>query len=104
MLPILIELAGGGRRYQDLHDSLAGVSYKVLTETLRRAERDGFIVRHLDGERIETATLYGLTYGPAALLKRFGVEWVLARGDDDEGAEGARGWRTDDRRNLEAEE
>lgn len=33
----------------------------MLTETLRRAERDGFIARHLDGERIETATLYELT-------------------------------------------
>lgn len=38
-----------------------GVSYKVLTETLHPAERDGFIARHLDGERIETATLYELT-------------------------------------------
>jgi DNA-binding HxlR family transcriptional regulator len=60
-LPILTELTRGGRRYQDLHDALDGISYKVLTETLRRAERDGLIVRHLDGERIETATLYELT-------------------------------------------
>jgi DNA-binding HxlR family transcriptional regulator len=60
-LPILAELARGGRRYQDLHDALDGVSYKVLTDTLRRAERDGLIARHLDGERIETATLYELT-------------------------------------------
>ena len=36
-------------------------SYEVLTETLCRAERDGLVVRHLDGERIETATLYELT-------------------------------------------
>lgn len=60
-LPILAELARGGRRYQDLHDALDGISYKMLTETLRRAERDGLIARHLDGERIETATLYELT-------------------------------------------
>jgi DNA-binding HxlR family transcriptional regulator len=60
-LPILAELAHGGRRYQDLHDALDGISYKVLTETLRRAERDGLIARHLDGERIQTATLYELT-------------------------------------------
>ena len=31
------------------------ISYKVLTETLRRAERDGLVVRHLDGNRIEIA-------------------------------------------------
>jgi DNA-binding HxlR family transcriptional regulator len=60
-LPILAELARGGRRYQELHDALDSISYKVLTETLRRAERDGLIARHLDGERIETATLYELT-------------------------------------------
>jgi DNA-binding HxlR family transcriptional regulator len=40
--------AEGGRRYQDLHDALDGISHKVLTETLRRAERNGRIVRHLD--------------------------------------------------------
>ena len=33
----------------------------MLTETLRRAERDGLIARHLDDARIETATLYELT-------------------------------------------
>lgn len=55
------QLAIGGLRYQDLHDALGGISYKVLTDTLRRAERDGLIARHLDGERIETTTLYELT-------------------------------------------
>lgn len=58
---VLAQLANGGHRYQDLFDALDGISYKVLTETLRRAERDGLIARHLDGERIETATLYELT-------------------------------------------
>ena len=60
-LPILEQLGGGGRRYQDLHDALDGISYKVLTETLRRAERDGLIAWQLDDARIETATLYELT-------------------------------------------
>jgi len=60
-LPILAQLADGGRRYQDLHQALDGISHKVLTETLRRAERDGLIARHLDGSRVETATLYELT-------------------------------------------
>jgi DNA-binding HxlR family transcriptional regulator len=58
---ILAQLTDGGRRYQDLYDALDGIAYKVLTETLRRAERDGLIARHLDGSRIETATLYELT-------------------------------------------
>lgn len=46
---------------QDLRDALDGISYKVLTETLRRAERDRLIARHLDTERVETTTLYELT-------------------------------------------
>ena len=60
-LAILTELAAAGRRYQELHDAVHGISYKVLTDTLRRAERDGLIARHLDDARIETATLYELT-------------------------------------------
>lgn len=60
-LAVLAELADGGRRYQDLHYSIEGIAHKVLTDTLRRAERVGLITRHLDGEHIETATLYELT-------------------------------------------
>jgi DNA-binding HxlR family transcriptional regulator len=60
-LALLIQLADVGRRYQELHDALDGISYKVLTDTLRRTERDGLIMRHLDPDRIETATLYELT-------------------------------------------
>jgi DNA-binding HxlR family transcriptional regulator len=60
-LAMLAQLADGGRRYQDLDDALDGVSHKVLTDTLRRAERDGLVVRHLDPSRVETATLYQLT-------------------------------------------
>lgn len=55
------EVTRSGRRFQDLHDAVDGISHKVLTETLRRAERDGLIARHVDGSRIETATLYELT-------------------------------------------
>lgn len=58
---VLAKLTSGGLRYQELYEALDGISYKVLTETLRRAERDGLVARHLDGGRIETATLYDLT-------------------------------------------
>jgi DNA-binding HxlR family transcriptional regulator len=60
-LAVLAELQDGGRRYQELDDALDGVSHKVLTDTLRRAERDGLVVRHLDPARVDTATLYQLT-------------------------------------------
>lgn len=58
---VLAELAEGGKRYQDLTEALNGLTHKVLTDTLRRAERDGLISRHLDNSRVETATLYELT-------------------------------------------
>jgi DNA-binding HxlR family transcriptional regulator len=60
-LAVLAELQAGGRRYQELEDALDGVSHKVLTDTLRRAERDGLVARHLDPGRVDTATLYQLT-------------------------------------------
>jgi len=60
-LGVLVELTMRGRRYQELHEALDGISHKVLTDTLRRAERDGLITRHVDPGRVETATLYQLT-------------------------------------------
>ena len=60
-LKVLAELSEGGRRYQDLRDALGGISHKVLTDTLRRAERDGLVLRHIDTGRVETTTLYRLT-------------------------------------------
>ncbi len=92
-LAVLDELSlGGGRRYQDLHDALDGISHKVLTDTLRRAERNGLITRYLDGGRIESATLYELTDlgrsldEPLAALGR----WVDANWDQVEAAQ--RSW------------
>jgi DNA-binding HxlR family transcriptional regulator len=91
-LMVLSGLAAGGRRYQDLHDGLDGISHKVLTDTLRRAERDGLIRRHLDSGRMDTATLYELTDlgrsldEPLAALGR----WVDANWDQVEAAQ--RSW------------
>jgi DNA-binding HxlR family transcriptional regulator len=91
-LMLLAELTAGGRRYQDLHDGLEGISHKVLTETLRRAERDGLIRRQLDPARTGTANLYELTglgrslEEPLAALGR----WVDAHWDQVEAAQ--RSW------------
>ncbi|MGD0876425.1 MAG: helix-turn-helix domain-containing protein [Acidimicrobiales bacterium] len=60
-LMMLAELASGGHRYQEIYEALEGISYKVLTDTLRRSERDGLIRRRLDPGRIDTANLYELT-------------------------------------------
>ena len=57
-LGVLAELTHGGLRYQDPNEAWDGISYKMLSETLRRAEGDGLISRRLDPGWIETATLY----------------------------------------------
>jgi DNA-binding HxlR family transcriptional regulator len=86
-LDVLAALWAEGRRYQELYEILDGISYKVLTENLRRAERDGLIIRRLDRERIETATLYELTpLGrsldvPLAAL----IDWIDTHRDSVEG-------------------
>ncbi len=82
-LAVLAELADHGRRYQDLHDSLEGISHKVLTDTLRRAERDGLISRTLDPGRVDTATLYKLTALGRSLDEPLAAlgQWVDAKWD-----------------------
>ncbi|NUR84110.1 MAG: helix-turn-helix transcriptional regulator [Nonomuraea sp.] len=42
---VLNALAAGPRRYGDLARTIAGVSQKMLTQTLRRLERDGLLTR-----------------------------------------------------------
>jgi DNA-binding HxlR family transcriptional regulator len=42
---LLNALAGGTQRYSDLSRVVAGVSQKMLTQTLRSLERDGLITR-----------------------------------------------------------
>ena len=42
---VLTALAGGPRRYSDLARTIAGISQKMLTQTLRTLERDGLVTR-----------------------------------------------------------
>ncbi|AZM48624.1 transcriptional regulator [Streptomyces sp. WAC 06738] len=42
---VVAALAGGPRRYSDLRRKIAGVSPKMLTQTLRTLERDGILTR-----------------------------------------------------------
>jgi DNA-binding HxlR family transcriptional regulator len=96
-LMLLAELAGGGRRYQDLHNGLDGISHKVLTETLRSAERDGLIRRHLDSARMDTANFYELTDLGRSLEEPLAVlgQWVDANWGQVEAAQ----WSWADRAN-----
>ncbi|HUY50268.1 MAG TPA: winged helix-turn-helix transcriptional regulator [Streptosporangiaceae bacterium] len=83
--PILGKLAQAECQYQELLDALEGASRKVLTNTLRRAERDGLIARHLDAERVESAMHRYLAYPTQAASYLAGAdeiatitEWVDA--------------------------
>ena len=44
---ILCALADGEQRYSELSRSIAGVSQKMLTQTLRNLERDGMLIRSI---------------------------------------------------------
>ncbi|MHA4853284.1 winged helix-turn-helix transcriptional regulator [Rhodococcus sp. MSC1_016] len=44
---ILVALGEGSRRYSELARELAGVSQKMLTQTLRALERDGLVAREV---------------------------------------------------------
>jgi DNA-binding HxlR family transcriptional regulator len=42
---VVLVLLGGPHRFSQLRDRIGGVAPKVLTETLRRLERDGILTR-----------------------------------------------------------
>lgn len=84
VLPVMAVLASGPRRHGDLFRAVGqGVSEKMLTETLRRMEATGLVVRRLlRGEA--TAVVYALTplarslEGPLAAMAR----WTDEHRDD----------------------
>lgn len=44
----LAELSAGPRRYRELERALNGISQRMMTLTLRRLERDGYVLRHVE--------------------------------------------------------
>lgn len=44
---VLAALSDGAKRYGELNRIIAGVSPKMLTQTLRGLERDGLVARHV---------------------------------------------------------
>ena len=53
-------LSRGKQRYGDLHKQVGGISQKMLTQTLRKLERDGLVSRHIYPE-VPPRTEYELT-------------------------------------------
>lgn len=76
-------LAGGPIGYAELRRSAAGVSHKMLAQTLRKLERDGFVDRTVVDSRPVRVT-YSLTpFGetivpPLAALR----QWASTYGHD----------------------
>ena len=46
-MQVVMELAGGSKRFSELKRALDGVSQRMLTLTLRGLERDGLVSRHV---------------------------------------------------------
>lgn len=44
---VIYALVGGTQRYSELHRKIGGVSQKMLTQTLRKLERDGLVERRV---------------------------------------------------------
>jgi DNA-binding HxlR family transcriptional regulator len=72
-------LSRGKQRYGDLHRQVGGISQKMLTQTLRKLERDGLVTRQVFPE-VPPRTEYELTklghtlIGPMSAL----CEWAGA--------------------------
>jgi DNA-binding HxlR family transcriptional regulator len=54
------QLESGPLRFGQLRDAAGGISEKMLTQTLRSLERDGFVARRLDAAKVPQ-TWYLLT-------------------------------------------
>jgi DNA-binding HxlR family transcriptional regulator len=91
---VLVALADGPRRYNDLSRVIAGVSQKMLTQTLRTLERDGLVSRAVTPAvpvRVEYAlTSLGTTLLPVMReIKRWAetyIEQVESAREDYDGA------------------
>jgi DNA-binding HxlR family transcriptional regulator len=70
-------LSKGKQRYGDLHRQVGGISQKMLTQTLRKLERDGLVTRHVYPE-VPPRTEYELTKLGHTLIGPLGAlcEWA----------------------------
>lgn len=69
---VIYLLARGRQRYGDLHRQIGGISQKMLTQTLRKLERDGLVARHVYPE-VPPRTEYELTVLGHTLIEPMGA-------------------------------
>lgn len=68
----LAELSAGPRRYRQLERALEGISQRMMTLTLRRLERDGHVLRH-----VEPTVPPSVSYELSDLGRSFAVQVAL---------------------------
>lgn len=76
---VVVELAGGVRRFKELQRLVPGISQRMLTLTLRRLERDGLVTRTVH-PTIPPQVEYELTRtgrSMTGLIKAL-IDWSLA--------------------------
>ncbi len=76
---VIYLLARGRQRYGDLHRQIGGISQKMLTQTLRKLERDGLVLRHVYPE-VPPRTEYELTGLGHTLIEPMGALCAWAEG------------------------
>ncbi|MPZ63408.1 MAG: transcriptional regulator [Propionibacteriales bacterium] len=93
---IIGSLAGGTQRFSELRDTIGDITPKVLTQTLRALERDGFVTRKVYAEvppRVEyTLTELGRSLLPPismirAWAEQYGPHVLALRERHDQGRE-----------------
>ncbi|WP_225729326.1 MULTISPECIES: helix-turn-helix domain-containing protein [unclassified Nocardia] len=77
-LRVLEEVAAGRHRFRELHRAVDGISYKMLTQTLRELESHGLLTRfdhHTANPRVD----YTLTAAGAGLVETVHTLCVWSR-------------------------
>ena len=82
-LLVMLALQGRRRRFMDLKRSIGDITQRVLTQTLRNLERDGYVARKVYPTSPPTVE-YWLTARGESLLKPMAklVEWANAHFDE----------------------
>jgi DNA-binding HxlR family transcriptional regulator len=80
---VLVSLADGSLRWSELHRRVEGVSEKMLAQTLRILQDDGFVHRDVRPE-VPPRVDYSLTDRGRELVSRLLplMEWIVAHADD----------------------
>lgn len=80
---VLCALSGGEQRYSELARTIAGVSQKMLTQTLRSLERDGLVTRTVTPTVPVTVTYELTELGRSLYLEVRGIKrWAESHMDE----------------------